>query len=390
MWDLLLTGAHSPDEIRRIAADAWGLKPPPRKRKFSGGPIPLSSVYRMFSNPFYAGVIVWNGEWSEGKHRPMITLAQFNQAQALIGRSDHARPQSHEFAFTGGLIRCACGLSVTAEEKTKPSGKRYVYYRCTRRGQVRCSQPAVRCEALEAAIMNVLQDLRLTPSMERWFENQLEVGKHESDVASKLAAQTATRALAAVENESKALLDLRLRGIIGDDEFASKRKVLQAEILERRRTVDRAGREDSVWFELARAVVLFRKYAVRWFQEGNAAEKRLVLQTLGSNCMLADGKLNISARFPFKECVADPKFLIRSPRREDVRTPEPVDKVEWLIQAVRYLEGGRFTNPRKSAPPLFAESTSGRKPPASSVRDVRQRALHLVTGQLDPLRDKAA
>jgi hypothetical protein len=48
----------------------------------------------------------------------MITEAEYDRVQILLGRNGNPRPQSHlEFAFTG-IIRCGdCGRAVTAEEK---------------------------------------------------------------------------------------------------------------------------------------------------------------------------------------------------------------------------------------------------------------------------------
>jgi hypothetical protein len=48
----------------------------------------------------------------------MITEAEYDKVQTLLGRDGNPRPQSQlEFAFTG-LIRCGeCDRMVTAEEK---------------------------------------------------------------------------------------------------------------------------------------------------------------------------------------------------------------------------------------------------------------------------------
>ena len=50
-WDLLLTGDNSVPQIRTIMNDEWGY------RSRSGTPIPLSSLYRAFTNPFYYGLL---------------------------------------------------------------------------------------------------------------------------------------------------------------------------------------------------------------------------------------------------------------------------------------------------------------------------------------------
>jgi hypothetical protein len=49
--------------------------------------------------------LVYETQWYPGKHEPMVTLAQFEKAQALLGRPGRARPKRHEFAYTGLEIR---------------------------------------------------------------------------------------------------------------------------------------------------------------------------------------------------------------------------------------------------------------------------------------------
>ncbi len=164
-WELLLSGASTvPQILDRLNSD-WGFRT--RKgRKTGGGPLSRSALYKIFKNPFYAGVLAWYGEWRPGKHQPLVTLEEYRRAQAILGRPDRPKPATHSFAFTGGLIRCRCGLSVTAEEKTKPSGRRYVYYHCTRRSR-RCHEPGVRVEIVEEAIIALLREIQLPGPVER-------------------------------------------------------------------------------------------------------------------------------------------------------------------------------------------------------------------------------
>ena len=118
MWDLMLTGTKSPPQILEIANQQWGFRT--RKTKRLGGKeLSRSGIYRIFTNPFYAGIISYGGKEYDGKHKAMITLSEFDRVQYLLGRKGKARPKTHAFAFTG-LIRCGeCGCVYTAETKRK-------------------------------------------------------------------------------------------------------------------------------------------------------------------------------------------------------------------------------------------------------------------------------
>src|SRR5207249_6168679 len=97
IWDLMLTGASSPKKIRSIANDEWGL------RSRLGRPLSRSEIYFILTNPFYTGTFEYprgSGRWFKGKHDPMITEAEFETVQALLGTKGRPRAVSRTFAYT--------------------------------------------------------------------------------------------------------------------------------------------------------------------------------------------------------------------------------------------------------------------------------------------------
>jgi site-specific DNA recombinase len=99
-WDLMLTGKRTPAEIRGIATTVLGLKT-------THGPIGRTTLYNLFSKPFYHGSYEYpkaSGNWHAGRHTPMVTKEEFDAVQRLLSRSKHMSQSRHVFAFTG-LIR---------------------------------------------------------------------------------------------------------------------------------------------------------------------------------------------------------------------------------------------------------------------------------------------
>src|SRR5262249_32052477 len=82
MWRLMPSGASTPREIWQKAHDEWGFETL-RYRRRGGTPIALSVIYHVLTNPFYAGVIAWQGKTYPGNHKPMVTLAEFEKVQGL-------------------------------------------------------------------------------------------------------------------------------------------------------------------------------------------------------------------------------------------------------------------------------------------------------------------
>src|SRR3989338_6850867 len=149
MWSLMLTGNYTPPKILEIATNEWKFKTRTTKR-FVGKPLSTSGIYRIFTNPFYCGMFEYGKpkQSYKGNHEPMVTEAEFDRVQKIMGREVKPRPKEHRFAFTG-LMKCGnCGAMITAEEKIKRQKNgnvhHYVYYRCTKRKDKNCQQKAVK------------------------------------------------------------------------------------------------------------------------------------------------------------------------------------------------------------------------------------------------------
>ena len=346
MWELMLSGAYSPARIWSLASLEWGLRTVPRKR-IGGSSITRSGTYAIFSNPFYAGVLVWNGQMYPGKHESMVTLDEYRRVQSLLDRSSNPKPQKRTFAFTG-LIRCAaCGLSVTAEEKTKPSGRQYTYYHCTRRSIPPCRQPSIDLRELERQIIVFLKRITMPNMIHTWGLAELRNTRDHRLSVHERGVQALESQLAETERSLRALTDLRLRSLIDDAEFVEKRRELQEEELRLRQTVERQRNRAANWFEPARCIFSFSNKAISWFRSRDLEVQRLILQTLGSNLTLCDKILNIEALKPFcriSKNMSRPELLAVV---NDVRTMLDDPEFQKVLRTIRLLEEKMTNRPRQ-------------------------------------------
>jgi DNA invertase Pin-like site-specific DNA recombinase len=317
MWELMLTGTYSPCQILDIATHQWGFRTKKRKRT-GGGPLSLGAIYKIFSNSFYTGIITRRGATHPGKHQPIVTLDEFDTVQRLLGRPHLARPKVRTFAFTG-MIRCRnCGCSITAEQRTKPSGLAFVYYHCTRK-RAACTEPAIALRDLEAQLMLFLEGITVADEVHRWVLGRLDRSAREDkgrDVASRQSVEVA---LQAVNRQIENLTKLRVRDLLSDDEFSKEREDLQHQRL---RLTQQLNSEESPgdWIEPARMLVLFSNRAVSWFSAGNHEIKRLILAVAGSNPTLGHRQLSIDAKKPFQRRTGADDFRVGWRLVEDVRT----------------------------------------------------------------------
>ncbi len=338
-WGLMLTGAYSPRRIWEIATQEWGLQTP-RLKRLGGKPISLSAMYRILTNPFYAGVLECEGKTFPGKHTPLITLDQFQHVQELLGRP--GRPhQTRSFAYTG-MIRCGeCGFAVTAEEKVNRFGNHYTYYHCSkRRLSAPCRQAYVRLEHLEEQITHFLAEVALPEALHEWAVAKL--GRKGSEEARDRDAQKKSleRAQTAAAKELDNLTKLRIRDLLTDEEYVQQRKEVERNQIGIGQRLKNIGNVEP-WFEPVKAVVSFSNNAASAFPRADIQTKRLILTTVGSNLVLMDKKLNIDARKPFRRwpqtaTFSEMRSFVRGIRTLSVRQER--DFVEVIAGIQRVLD----------------------------------------------------
>ena len=298
IWELLLSGGYSVPQLLDLATNDFGLRTPKRKR-LGGNPLSVSGIYRVFSNPFFAGHILYQGQWYPGKHEPMITVGQFEQAQVLLGRTSRARPQAHVFAYSG-LMKCGlCASSITVENKINRYGSRYVYYRCThKRRDLACREKSLEEAQLEKQILDFLSTICLDRSeLDRLLDmiEEERTKEHGTQGAVKKALE---KVLESCARNLDNLTKLRYRELIGDDEFIRQRAGLSQEQSKLQQKMAQLNAEQ--WIAPSQKLFLFSNRAMFWLTHGNPSEKRLIVSTVGSHLSLRSKQLSIDVKKPFR------------------------------------------------------------------------------------------
>ncbi len=339
MYDLMLSESVSVSDICRLARDEWGFRTI-KRRKSGGKSVSLSGIYRILTNPFYTGLLPWNGQIYRGGQRPVVTIAEFEKVQRILGRPHAARPQTKTFPFTG-MIRCgACGLAVTAEDKTNRYGRRYVYYHCTKRNLIgpRCVQRSVQAGLLEAQIISFLERVALPERHHQWMVEHLRRTWPSQQAEQEKQIAALEKALSETAKSLDTLTHMRVRDMINDSEYVTRRAELQQDQHRWQERIDMI-RHEADTFEPFAEIISFSNRAVDWFSNGEIPIKRQILKTTGSNFSLKDKILNIEARKPFRTIPNDPTFPELRAVVKDIRTfvadPASRETIENIRQIIR-------------------------------------------------------
>lgn len=318
LWEILLSGGYSVPRLQAIATDQLGLRTLRRKR-LGGSPLSTSGLYRVFSNPFYAGHILYQQQWYPGRHEPMITVAQFEKAQGLLGRPSAPRPKQHAFAYSG-LIRCgSCGGSVTAEKKVNRYGSRYVYYHCTHKNRnVRCQERCIEEDDLQRQACAFLARVTLGREEVDRLLAILDKERITEGNSGRNLVSAVERALESSRRSSDNLTQLRYREIISDEEFLRQRAELSQEQAKLSQRIKQLNAEQ--WIEPSRRLFLFSNRAIFWLVHGTIDQKRLILATVGSNLTIKAKELKIDAKKPFRQIAEKRSISDLQAIVNDVRT----------------------------------------------------------------------
>ncbi len=303
MWDLMTTGNYTPPQILEIATRDWHYKSKRDK------PLSRSTIYRIFTNPFYYGWFEYTGQLHKGSHEPMITEEEFDLVQKLLGREGRPRPKTHRFAFTG-LMKCPCGAMITAEEKIKKQKNgnvhHYVYYHCTKQKDKNCVEKSVELKNLNTQIDTLLKNLTISDKFKDWAIKYLhEVRQNEAKSNESI-----------LENKQKSLLQITRRldslllkytspendgeKLISHEEYQNlktnllkEKGVLESELKAQGGAIER-------WIELSEKTFNFAQYARVWFANGNLETRRAIFASLSSHLVLKDQNINAELHPYFK------------------------------------------------------------------------------------------
>jgi len=338
MWEMMLTGLHTPPKILEMANNEWGFRTRPTRR-MGGKPLARSGIYQIFTKPFYYGRFEYptgSGQWYQGKHEPMITEAEYDRVQILLGRNGNPRPQLHpEFAFTG-LIRCGeCDRMVTAEEKhqimcstckfkfayrnrdacprcetliekmVNPLFLHYTYYHCSKSRRPVCQQKCVTMQEMEIQINGRLAWITISKKFKDWAVKHLhELHENEKSLQDDII-KTQRKAHQECLESIDGLLNLKTSSgnkngvLLSDDEYAQRRGKLLKEKAALEELINNTDHRLEQQLKLSEETFEIAYTAQKGFAEGDPGTKKEILAAVQSNLILKDKKLLFEAKKPF-------------------------------------------------------------------------------------------
>jgi len=296
-FEAYASGKHTLKELRKII-NGLGLRG--RRDKM----LSVSNYQYLLQNPFYYGVIRYNGEYFEGKHEPIIAKKLFDQAQEVMKqKSKPQKVDKMKFFLYRGLFKCGeCGFAITADKKIKPSGKSYTYYYCTQKNPNHiCSQNVfTREEKISSQINETIQKVSLPDDWAQEMLNELQKEKNEATQSSRFFAQKTESEIKEVDEKLEKLMNAYLASALSLDEYRETKNKLvnQKRLLKDELTA--FEQKSNNRFELAARFINTVKQAEIIALQENPEQGRDFLKKIGSNFRLSGQNLIVDFKNPFK------------------------------------------------------------------------------------------
>ncbi len=299
-FELYATGGYTLTQIVEILY-AEGL------RTSRGNKVFKNQIHRFFINKFYCGLMERDGIVYNGKHKGLVSVSLFNQAEDVLHGRLHPRPKKR-FYSARGYLRCgSCGCALTGDTQ-----KGFQYYFCTNgRGNCEQHKKYMRAEAMDKLLSEMFLDLKFDEELIAICAEAYKA-RNQTKVDYVEGARTAldTELTALLERESL-LTDGFASGLIRKELFEEKMREVankRVEIKKQITEIELKGGVSSVTFEQILNVFIEGSRAAEKYLIVDPIEKREMLQKLLSNATIENGKVaQIQYKSPYNLLATMPK-----------------------------------------------------------------------------------
>ena len=255
------------------------------------GKLPTFGIIQaMFKNSTYYGVFVIKGEMYQGVHEPIISKQLFDKVQEIMKQKGKpVKPEKIKYFPFLRLLKCGeCGRTITAEKKIKPSGKEYIYYRCTKKQRI-CRQKYLEQKEIVKQFNNIIQKVAIPDEVKNDFLRRWEMDNTKYSTKSNADKTKLKIELKMLDEKQMNLLDAYLDHSITNEEYTA----VKQKIINRKVEINECLRDKgNNWLELFREWILTANQAEKIAIGENLEEKRSFLQKIGSDFRLAGQKVS--------------------------------------------------------------------------------------------------
>ena len=216
-----------------------GLTIPPTARKPTN-PVSVRLLQTLLRNPYYKGVISFQGVEYAGAHEPLVDAATWQTVQDILtAHANGEQQRMHNHHLKSTIICGLCGARLLVQHATSRASGTYHYFVCARRHRVHdCTFKAVLIDEVEARVAELYQQIRLSSDDRREIERYLRVEFAHIQANRQQDIQRLTTRQQQLEDQRHKLLEAHYEGAIPLDLLKKEQDQLTSSILSIQRELD--------------------------------------------------------------------------------------------------------------------------------------------------------
>ena len=216
-----------------------GLTIPPTTRKPTN-PVSVRLLQTLLRNPYYKGVISFQGVEYAGAHEPLVDAATWQTVQDILtAHTNGERQRMHNHHLKSTIVCGLCGARLLVQHATSRASGTYHYFVCARRHRVHdCTFKAVLIDEVEARVAELYQQIRLSSDDRREIERYLRAEFAHIQANRQQDIQRLTTRQQQLEDQRHKLLEAHYEGAIPLDLLKKEQDQLTSSILAIQRELD--------------------------------------------------------------------------------------------------------------------------------------------------------
>jgi len=196
--------------------------------------IAVSTLQALLRNPYYTGVVIYNGAMHPGVHDPLVKQAVFHKVQDLLTSKywSGERQNKHNHHLKG-LLYCQCGARMSIELVRSANGDIYPYFFCLgRQRKSGCTMQAVLVSTVEQLVEDHYQQVSLTTEIAESLEDMIGDIFDKIDSHSAAERQQLTAQKKALEDAEMKLIHMYYDDMITHDAMKSEQNRVARQLAE--------------------------------------------------------------------------------------------------------------------------------------------------------------
>lgn len=202
--------------------------------RHKGGVLTVSTLQQTLSNPYYHGVMRWNGEIKVGKHTPLITKSLFEQCQFVAAKHRQflIRLRKHRFLLRGFAYCPIHERRLTAEWHLGINSKKrdkVGYYHCTNVGG--CKTTYIQSDKLENMVTKLIDRYAFSEEFVEIVKTQMKARIVESKGTINSERQALINKKTGIETRRNKLEDELVDAVIDRPTYKRQHERLENDIV---------------------------------------------------------------------------------------------------------------------------------------------------------------